>query len=167
MPLFTMELVVPLIPELDASAILEGCTSGAVKLLYIAGENPIVSYPDKTKTEKALAAASFVVVQDLFLTETASALRRKVVEESIEPTAASDSVAFFLDVVRTGSLRLAEDELLVDKALRLSLLLGHKLPDCVYLALAEREGIALATADQALARLAASRGVPVRLVPST
>jgi predicted nucleic acid-binding protein len=102
----------------------------------------------------------------LFLTETASALRRKVVEESIEPTAASDSVAFFLDVVRTGSLRLAEDELLVDKALRLSLLLGHKLPDCVYLALAEREGIALATADQALARLAASRGVPLRLVPS-
>jgi NADH-quinone oxidoreductase subunit G len=55
----------------DASAIIEGCTSGAVKFLYVAGENPVVSYPDKTKIEKALASASFVVVQDMFLTETA------------------------------------------------------------------------------------------------
>jgi NADH-quinone oxidoreductase chain G len=55
----------------DAAAIIEGCTSGAVKLLYIAGENPVVSYPDRAKTEKALDAAEFVVVQDLFLTETA------------------------------------------------------------------------------------------------
>ena len=55
----------------DAAAIIDGCISGAVKLLYIAGENPVVSYPDRAKTEKALDAAPFVVVQDLFLTETA------------------------------------------------------------------------------------------------
>lgn len=55
----------------DAAAIIDGCTNGAVKLLYIAGENPVVSYPDRAKTEKALDAAGFVVVQDLFLTETA------------------------------------------------------------------------------------------------
>jgi predicted nucleic acid-binding protein len=103
----------------------------------------------------------------LFMTEVASALRRKVVDGSIEPTVAADAVAFFLEMLRQGSLHLAEDEVLIDAALRLSLLLGHKLPDCVYLALAEREGIALATADQKLARLAASRGVRVRLVPST
>jgi len=54
-----------------AEAIIDGCASGAVKLLYIAGENPVVSYPERTKTEKALDAAGFVVVQDLFLTETA------------------------------------------------------------------------------------------------
>lgn len=55
----------------DAAAIIDGCTNGSVKFLYIAGENPVVSYPDRTKTEKALDAAGFVVVQDLFLTETA------------------------------------------------------------------------------------------------
>jgi len=55
----------------DAAAIIDGCSSGAIKLLYIAGENPVVSYPDRLKTEKALDAAGFVVVQDLFLTETA------------------------------------------------------------------------------------------------
>ncbi len=55
----------------DAAAIIDGCASGSVKLLYIAGENPVVSYPDRAKTEKSLEAAPFVVVQDLFLTETA------------------------------------------------------------------------------------------------
>ncbi len=55
----------------NAAAIIDGCASGSVKLLYIAGENPVVAYPDRAKTEKALDAAPFVVVQDLFLTETA------------------------------------------------------------------------------------------------
>jgi NADH-quinone oxidoreductase subunit G len=55
----------------DAKAILDGCTSGAVKVLFVAGENPVVSYPDKAKVVKALDSASFVVVQDMFLTETA------------------------------------------------------------------------------------------------
>lgn len=41
-----------------------------VKLLYIMGENPMVSDPDTHHVEKALEKA-FVVVQDIFLTETA------------------------------------------------------------------------------------------------
>ena len=41
-----------------------------VKLLYIMGENPAVSDPDTAHVEQALEKA-FVVVQDLFLTETA------------------------------------------------------------------------------------------------
>ena len=56
---------------MDAAAIINGCSSGAVKLLYIAGENPLVSYPDRTKVQKALDAVPFLVVQELFLTETA------------------------------------------------------------------------------------------------
>jgi formate dehydrogenase major subunit/NADH-quinone oxidoreductase subunit G len=40
-------------------------------VLYIAGENPVIAYPDRARSEKALAGAGFVVVQDLFLTETA------------------------------------------------------------------------------------------------
>lgn len=56
----------------DAAAIIDGCADGSVKALYIAGENPVVSYPDRKKVEKALDAVDFLVVQDLFLTETAA-----------------------------------------------------------------------------------------------
>jgi predicted nucleic acid-binding protein len=62
-------------------------------------------------------------------------------------------------------IRLIEDERVVAQALRLALSLGHKVPDCLYLALAEREGAGLATADARLARLAVSRGVRVHRVP--
>ena len=55
----------------NAAAILEGCLSGAIRTLYIAGENPVVSYPDRKKIEAALDKVDFLVVQDLFLTETA------------------------------------------------------------------------------------------------
>ena len=41
-----------------------------VKLLYIMGENPVVSDPDTTHVKHALEKA-FVVLQDIFLTETA------------------------------------------------------------------------------------------------
>ena len=55
----------------NAAAIIEGCASGAIKTLYVAGENPVVSYPDRKRIEAALDKVDFLVVQDLFLTETA------------------------------------------------------------------------------------------------
>jgi NADH-quinone oxidoreductase subunit G len=42
-----------------------------LKALYVVSENPLVSYPDRAKVEAALDKAEFVVVQDLFLSETA------------------------------------------------------------------------------------------------
>lgn len=56
---------------LDAFGILNGCASGSIKKLFIAGENPVVSYPDFNKVNSALDAVEFLVVADLFLTETA------------------------------------------------------------------------------------------------
>ena len=56
----------------DAAGIIAGCASGEIKALYIAGENPVVSYPDRKKVEAALEKVGFLVVQDLFLTETAA-----------------------------------------------------------------------------------------------
>ena len=51
-------------------------------------------------------------------------------------------------------------------ALLLALTLGHRVPDCLYLAVAEREGAALVTADRRLDELARRRGVASELVPS-
>lgn len=45
------------------------------------------------------------------------------------------------------------------EALEIALLAGQKLPDCLHLALAEREGAGLATADRKLAEIAARRSV--------
>lgn len=55
----------------DAQQILAGCSNGSVKALFIAGENPVVSYPGQTAVQKALDSVEFLVVADLFLTETA------------------------------------------------------------------------------------------------
>lgn len=45
--------------------------SGEIKALYIIGENPLVSDPDLNHAEKSLSKLEFLVVQDIFLTETA------------------------------------------------------------------------------------------------
>lgn len=57
---------------LDALQILDACKNGSVKTLLIAGENPLVSYPDGAKVKAALEAVEFLVVSELFMTETAS-----------------------------------------------------------------------------------------------
>ncbi|QTA78356.1 Formate dehydrogenase, subunit alpha [Desulfonema limicola] len=44
---------------------------GEVKALYIIGENPLVSDPDLNHAEKSFGNLEFLVVQDIFLTETA------------------------------------------------------------------------------------------------
>ena len=44
---------------------------GDIKFLYIMGENPMISDPDLHHVEEALKNTEFLVVQDIFLTETA------------------------------------------------------------------------------------------------
>ena len=57
---------------LKAGQIINGCASGAIKTLFIAGENPVVSYPNRAAVTAALDKVEFLVVSDLFMTETAA-----------------------------------------------------------------------------------------------
>ncbi len=57
---------------MNAQQILDACKNGSVKTLFVAGENPIVSYPDKSKVTTALEAVEFLIVSELFMTETAA-----------------------------------------------------------------------------------------------
>jgi len=66
------KMPIPSRPGMPALAILQAAEEGQIKGLYIVGENPMVTYPDSTRTKKALTALDFLVVQDFFLTETAS-----------------------------------------------------------------------------------------------
>jgi len=49
-----------------------GALEGTVKGLYVMGENPMITDPDVKHVEKALDALDFLVVQDIFYTETAA-----------------------------------------------------------------------------------------------
>jgi formate dehydrogenase alpha subunit len=50
---------------------MDAAAQGEVKALYIMGENPMVSDPDLRHVEEGLRNLDFLVVQDIFLTETA------------------------------------------------------------------------------------------------
>jgi NADH-quinone oxidoreductase chain G len=56
---------------LGAKAMLEAAAAGKLSALYVIGEDPLSSYPDRAQVEAALDKAAFVVVQDLFLSPTA------------------------------------------------------------------------------------------------
>jgi formate dehydrogenase alpha subunit len=51
--------------------IVEGCLTGDTRAMYIVGENPLLSEPDLHHAEKAFDQLDFLVVQDLFMHETA------------------------------------------------------------------------------------------------
>jgi formate dehydrogenase major subunit len=63
--------------ELDAergltvTEIVASALHGGVRGMYMMGENPFLSDPNINKVRKALSALEFLVVQDIFLTETA------------------------------------------------------------------------------------------------
>ena len=102
----------------------------------------------------------------LMLTEAAGALRRKTAGGELDATLAAQALDILIDGTEGGLIHIADDETLVASALMLAISLKHRVPDCLYLALAEREGAALATADTRLASLAKSRGVEVWKVPA-
>lgn len=56
---------------LTVGEMMDAAHHGDLKALYILGENPMLSDPDISHVEKALNNIEFLVVQDLFLTETA------------------------------------------------------------------------------------------------
>jgi formate dehydrogenase alpha subunit len=56
---------------LTALEIVEQAKKGKVRGMYIVGENPASSFPHPSLIRKILSSLSFLVVQDMFLTETA------------------------------------------------------------------------------------------------
>ena len=59
------------LPGLQMVEILEAAHEGRMKALYIMGENPVFSEPETLKVKESLLNLETLVVQDIFLTETA------------------------------------------------------------------------------------------------
>ena len=58
-------------PGLTITEILSGAETGDIRCLYIMGENPMVSDANLHHVEQALRRCELLIVQDIFLTETA------------------------------------------------------------------------------------------------
>jgi formate dehydrogenase major subunit len=56
---------------LAATEIMQAIVKGKIDALYVLGENPVLSDPDQAHVIAALSKIKFMLVQDIFLTETA------------------------------------------------------------------------------------------------
>lgn len=61
----------PAKPGLTTVEIMHAAYDEKVKAMYIMGENPMITDPDLNHTEEALKKLDFLVVQDIFMTDTA------------------------------------------------------------------------------------------------
>jgi formate dehydrogenase major subunit len=51
---------------------MDAALTGEVRAMYVMGENPVIADPDQAHVLEALSSLDFLVVQDIFMTETAS-----------------------------------------------------------------------------------------------
>jgi len=61
----------PAVPGLDVRGMLQSAAAGEMSALYVMGANPAISFPDGMMVKDALQRIPFLVVQDIFLSETA------------------------------------------------------------------------------------------------
>lgn len=59
-------------PGLKSTEMMPAASEGRIKAMYIMGENPVITDPNINHTVKALLNLEFLIVQDIFLTETAA-----------------------------------------------------------------------------------------------
>ncbi len=64
-------LSLPDTPGLTMVEMMDSARQGSVKGMLVVGENPMMSDPDTRHVKESLEALDFLVVQDIFLTETA------------------------------------------------------------------------------------------------
>jgi NADH-quinone oxidoreductase subunit G len=123
---------------LDARGMFEAARDGKLDVLAILGANPVLRFPDRGLVEAALRGAPFVVVTELFLTETAefANLILPVCSAFEKSGTTTDFAGDVLPVV--GSV-LAPEGVLADGDL--------------IVALAERLGVALPLPDELAAKV--------------
>jgi len=120
----------------------------------------VAEEPGSAKARELIGTGQRLLAPDLVLVEAGNALRKKLARGVIDRVQALSGVQ---------TVERAFDELfparpLVHAAIRLALDLRHPAYDCVYLALAARESLAVFTADERLFRVARGAGFEARLL---
>jgi predicted nucleic acid-binding protein len=111
-----------------------------------------------------LAAGDELIAPELARIEVASALIRKGLREELTGADVESTLRAWFRALSDGQVFLLPNSDDIEAAVKLALELQHPLPDCLYLAAAERLGVALITADRAFARRAARRWNLVQLL---
>ncbi len=65
------QVTLPGKPGLTLFEMIHGAKEGSVRAMYVMGENPLFNLPNSGNVKEALGNLDFLVVQDLFMTETA------------------------------------------------------------------------------------------------
>ena len=114
-----------------------------------------------------LAAGDELIAPELARIEVASALIRKGLREELTGADVESTLRAWFRAVSEGQILLLPNSEDIEAAAKLALELQHPLPDCLYLAVAERLGVALVTADRAFVRRAERRSRLVQLLDDT
>jgi predicted nucleic acid-binding protein len=117
----------------------------------------IAREPGSETAATLLAGQQPLIGPDILLVEVANALWKKTRHGDLQET----DVTAALTALLASDLVLAPTVPLLSRAVRLAVQTGHPVSDCVYLALAQQRGAAVATADTRLARTAGRCGIPL------
>ena len=113
-----------------------------------------------------LAAGDEIMGPALLRIEVASALARKARFHEITADDASAALDLWVSMIHGTEVTLFDETQDLARALKLSRELNHPLQDCVYLALAERIGVDLITADEKFVAKTRRRHARVRSLKS-
>jgi predicted nucleic acid-binding protein len=123
----------------------------------------VVSEVLSAQADRILVAEHDLVAPDLLAVEAANALWKKTSRQELSARQAREA----LGVLLQAGIAWHSSSPLVPRALELAHLLRHPVYDCVYVALAERLGATLVTADEPLRkRVAKRRDIRVRALAS-
>jgi predicted nucleic acid-binding protein len=104
--------------------------------------------PDTDHAEELLESGEHLAAPALIRTEVAAAIARKVRMQEIAPRDGGTAFDLWLRCISAGVIALVPDEAHIHLAWTIAVKLNHPLPDCLYLAAAERLEAALVTADR-------------------
>ncbi len=120
--------------------------------------------PGDAAAQRLLTGGDSLLGPELIRVEVAAAIARKARVGEIDAQDAETAAELWLQAIADGVVTLVLDERDLPRALRLAIALNHPLQDCLYLALAERLGAALITADERFVTKAGPSHPEVRLL---
>ncbi len=160
------------VPGLTVVEIMKGALEGRIRGMYILGENPFLSDPNIEKVKQALARLDFLVVQDIFLTETAA-----YADVVLPGAAAPEKTGTYTNTDRRVQLGRAavappgqarpDWEIIVDLANRFGFPMRYDSPEAVFRELASLSPSIAGLTYERLAREAVTYPVPEPGHPGT
>jgi predicted nucleic acid-binding protein len=111
-----------------------------------------------------LSSSHELIAPELARVEVASALIRRGIRQEMTGADVGRTLHVWFRALADGQIVLLPNADDIEAAAKLALELQHPLPDCLYLALAERLGVPLITADRVLARRAKPQAELVELL---